>query len=267
MSDCLKLVQITDTHLFEHPQDELLGVNTLNSFHSVLEQVQKNHHDMHALLMTGDVSQDHTPKSYQYFDEAITALNIQGSCYWLPGNHDSQEHMYPTLLDSRINQDKYVELNDHWQMILLDSQVYGVPHGALSDDQLDFLKNSLDHSPEKNTMVLLHHHPLLAQSAWLDNHCLKNSGALWDILAQYPKVRLLICGHIHQDLNKEHQGVRVLSTPSTCVQFKPESDDFAVDNSSPGWRVFELFDDGSFKTRVERLPEGQFLPNLNSKGY
>ncbi|MGB2078304.1 MAG: 3',5'-cyclic-AMP phosphodiesterase [Vibrio sp.] len=267
MSDCLKLVQITDTHLFESPQDELLGVNTLNSFHAVLEQVQAKHADMDALLMTGDVSQDHTQASYLRFEEAITALDIDAPCYWLPGNHDDQSFMFPSLLDSRICQDKLVQLNDAWQAILLDSQVRGVPHGVLCDEQLAFLEQSLTEQPDKFSFILLHHHPLLAQSDWLDNHCLKNSQALWQLLSRFPNAKIMVCGHIHQEMNILHQGVTVMSTPSTCVQFKPNSNDFAVDHLSPGWRTFNLYPDGRFESKVERLPQGQFMPDLGSTGY
>lgn len=36
----------------------------------------------------------------------------------------------------------------------------GVPHGMLSDYQLEWLDNALARYPQRHTLVLLHHHPL-----------------------------------------------------------------------------------------------------------
>jgi Icc protein len=44
--------------------------------------------------------------------------------------------------------------------------------------------------------------------------------------------------------------VRLLSTPSTCAQFVPRSDGFAIDRRPPGYRWLELRDDGSLSTDV-----------------
>jgi 3',5'-cyclic AMP phosphodiesterase CpdA len=71
-----------------------------------------------------------------------------------------------------------VFLGDHWQILLLDSQVFGVPHGELSDFQLEWLEHKLAEEPERHTLLLLHHHPLPAGCSWLDQHSLRNAGAL-----------------------------------------------------------------------------------------
>ena len=39
-------------------------------------------------------------------------------------------------------------------------------------------------------------------------------------------------GGMHQEFDQSMQGVRWLATPSTCVQFTPRSDDFAVDSTA-----------------------------------
>ena len=44
--------------------------------------------------------------------------------------------------------------------------------------------------------------------------------------------------------------VRFLSTPSTCAQFLPGSEFFALDDRPPGMRWIELYDDGRIETEV-----------------
>ena len=51
------------------------------------------------------------------------------------------------------------------------------------------------------------------------------------------------------------KGVRLLATPSTCAQFLPNADDFAVDPRPPAYRTLELRPDGSLLTEVVWLAQ------------
>ncbi|MBN0343678.1 metallophosphoesterase, partial [Pseudomonas aeruginosa] len=92
-------------------------------------------------VATGDLAQDHSSAAYQHFAEGIASF--AAPCVWLPGNHDFQPAMYSTLQEAGISPAKRVFLGDRWQILLLDSQVFGVPHGELSDFQLEWLEHKL----------------------------------------------------------------------------------------------------------------------------
>ncbi len=264
-TESIKLIQITDTHLFEPADGSLLSVTTLDSFHAVVNAVQATEFDYSAILATGDISQDHTDVSYQRFANGIAPL--KKPCFWLPGNHDYKPSMQSVMPSEQIVATTHVLLGDKWQIILLDSQVTGVPHGRLSDEQLALLDEKLAMHSDRHSLVLLHHHPILVGSAWLDQHTLQEPDRLWAVIAKHKNVKGILCGHVHQDFDVKHEGVRVIATPSTCVQFKPNSADFALDNQSPGWRMLELFADGEMKIKVGRLESESFLPDFTSGGY
>ncbi|MDN3609142.1 3',5'-cyclic-AMP phosphodiesterase [Vibrio ostreicida] len=261
----IRLLQITDTHLFEAADGSLLGVNTSDSFLAVVDAIAKINPAYDALLATGDITQDHSKVSYQRFAQGISSL--KKSCFWLPGNHDYKPTMASVIPSEQIKQIEHVLLGDAWQMVSLDSQVEGVPHGFLCEKQLAVLEQSLSQYPNRHTLILLHHHPLLIGSAWLDQHNLKNAQQFWAVIEQHSNVKAVVCGHVHQDMNVMHHGIRVMATPSTCVQFKPKSDDFCLDNRSPGWREMVLFPDGGLETQVTRLPAGSYQPDFSSSGY
>jgi Icc protein len=63
------------------------------------------------------------------------------------------------------------------------------------------------------------------------------------------------------------KGVRLLSVPSTCVQFKPLSDDFAIDDLSPGYRWFDLYPNGDIVTQVSRVVGVKFVIDWSVRGY
>ncbi|MFY2507778.1 3',5'-cyclic-AMP phosphodiesterase [Vibrio pectenicida] len=261
----INLLQITDTHLFEANDGSLLSVNTADSFDAVVNAIVKQNSNYEAILATGDISQDHSAASYQRFEKGVSKLNKV--CFWLPGNHDYRPSMDSVLSSSRIQYVEHLLLGEYWQMIVLDSQVEGVPHGRLSDEQLALLVDKLSCYSQRHTLILLHHHPLLIGSSWLDQHALKDSERFWDIVESHSNVKAVLCGHVHQDVDTYRNRVRVMATPSTCVQFKPRSDDFAVDNHSPGWRELLLCPSGNLTTEVKRLAVGSFMPDFTSSGY
>ncbi len=130
--------------------------------------------------------------------------------------------------------------------------MFGVPHGELSDFQLEWLEHKLAEAPERYTLLLLHHHPLPAGCSWLDQHSLRNAGALDSALSAPAAGEASLCGHIHQELDLDWNGRRMMATPSTCVQFKPHCANFTLDTVSPGWRWLELHPDGTLTTEVCR---------------
>jgi 3',5'-cyclic-AMP phosphodiesterase len=264
-SDIARVIQITDTHLFGADDGSLLSVNTAESFLSVVEAVQTQPFAFDAILATGDISQDHSEISYQRFIQGIREL--EKPCFWLSGNHDFDVAMGSVLPNEQVSQPNHVLVGKHWQIVMLDSQVVGVPHGQLSKNQLTLLDDKLTAYPDRHALVLLHHNPLLVGSAWLDQHCLKSSEQFWSVLSIHDNVKGVVCGHVHQSSQNEYQGIQVLTTPSTCIQFKPNSNEFALDPKSPGWREIELHADGRIKTQVRRLDNGVFLPDFTSTGY
>ena len=261
----VRLLQITDTHLFAEKDETLLGVNTWASYHAVLQAIHASARDVDLVVATGDLAQDHSSAAYQHFADGIASF--AAPCVWLPGNHDFQPSMYSTLQDAGISPAKRVLVGENWQILLLDSQVFGVPHGELSEFQLEWLEKRLAEAPDRHTLLLLHHHPLPAGCSWLDQHSLRNAGALDNVLVRYPRVKNLLCGHIHQELDVDWNGRRIMATPSTCVQFKPHCANFTLDTVSPGWRWLELHADGSLTTEVCRLAGCEFHPDTASEGY
>lgn len=261
----MKILQITDTHLFAGKDETLLGVNTWASFDAVLQAISASNRHYDLIVATGDLAQDHTAEAYQHFAEGISRLSAP--CVWLPGNHDFQPAMFSTLSEAKIADEKHILLGEHWQIVMLDSQVFGVPHGLMSDYQLEWLENTLAREPQRHTFVLLHHHPLPSGCTWLDQHSLRNPHMLEAVLQRYPLARTLLCGHIHQDMDIDWNGRRVMATPSTCVQFKPHCTNFTIDSEAPGWRWIDLHADGHIETEVERLTTRAFSPDLDSEGY
>ncbi|RCL61780.1 MAG: phosphodiesterase, partial [Pseudomonas sp.] len=70
-----------------------------------------------------------------------------------------------------------------------------------------------------------------------------------------------------QAFDQSRNGVRLLATPSTGVQFTPQSEDFQVDSAAPGYRWLRLYADGRLETDVSRVSGIDFEIDYSVKGY
>lgn len=246
----LKVVQLTDTHLFESPDGTQKGVNTHSTLQAVVADIAANHPDFSALLLTGDLSQDETPGSYELLKQVLAPLRTAPFCA-IPGNHDDPDIMRTMLAckDFFVQQDVYL---GSWRIAMLNSRVPGRVHGELGQAQVDRLAHSLRACAE-HTIVALHHPPVAIRSTWLDASRCLDGDRLLAILAD-PPVKAVVCGHVHQVFESTATRPPVLTTPSTCVQFAPGVDDFAMDHhAAPGYRIFMLEDNGGWSTSVRRV--------------
>jgi len=247
-----KLVQITDTHLFEDPGAEQKGVNTSRTLRAVVDDVAARHPDCDALLLTGDLSQDETPGSYAQLERLLAPLEGIPR-YAVPGNHDDPAAMRAVLGGGgrcHIGADACLGA---WRIVMLDSRVPGAVHGELGAAQLARLRGIVA-GGDRHVIVALHHPPLAVGCAWLDGSRCADGPALL-AAAMQPPVHAVLCGHVHQQFETRHQGVSILTTPSTCVQFQPGMDEFSLDDAAPGYRALHLEDDGRWSTRVQRVEQ------------
>jgi Icc protein len=254
-------VQITDCHLGAAPGTCLLDVDTDASLGAVLDLVRAQRRACDLLLATGDLSDHGSAAAYRRLREATRDF---GPARWLPGNHDSATTLRATLAGDGCIERTF--RGAHWQIVTLDSAVPGEVGGQLALHELEALRALLETS-SLHTLLAIHHPVLPVGCAWLDRQRVANADALWALLANFPQVRAVLCGHVHQPFDAVHRNVRVLCTPSTAWQFAPHSADYRVDAQPPGYRWLRLHADGRIDTGVERVAADLFRADVDSTGY
>ncbi|MBA1273534.1 3',5'-cyclic-AMP phosphodiesterase [Stutzerimonas azotifigens] len=262
-ADSVLLVQLTDSHLFADQGGKLLGMDTGYSLDRVIDLVLDEQGDIDLILASGDLSQDGSVSSYLRF-QSLTS-RIPAPARWFPGNHDELDAMRAVVADSDL-MDPVLDIG-RWRIIMLDSQIPGAVAGYLADEQLELLDRALREAPDRHHLVSFHHHPVEIGSRWMDTIGLRNADALFEVLDRYPQVRAVLWGHIHQEYDQWRNGVRLLASPSTGIQFAPGSADFLVDSLSPGYRWLRLHDDGQLETGVSRVSGIDFKVDYSVKGY
>jgi 3',5'-cyclic-AMP phosphodiesterase len=165
-----------------------------------------------------------------------------------------------------INCRKQILFNN-WQLISLNSQIIGATGGYLSHEELVFLDECLAKYPKHYALLALHHHCLETQSIWMDTMIVANRQQLFATISSYPQVKAIVHGHIHQTLEAKVGTVQLWGTPSTCFQFKPKAKEFDLDDTSPGYRIIRLYDDGQIESEVIRLAEPLAGLQIHTHGY
>jgi len=257
----MTLVQVTDTHLTGDSDGTLLGMNTERSARQVIDAALASQQP-DCVLVTGDIAADGQAAAYEqlngFFNHRVPTL-------WLPGNHDdvrAQKGAYRDHLKRRI-------VGRHWDVLMLETQVAGKVGGYFSSAELNALQRAVaDAAAGDKSLLIATHHPLRAlQSTWLDEQAVSNASAALTIMQALSDRVVVVSGHVHQESDAVVQGVRMLTTPSTCIQFAPQSHDFALDDKQPGYRRIVLQPNGQIETQVIRICDEENRPLSGSSGY
>ena len=260
----VRVIQLTDTHLGKNPGSTLLAMDTDHSLQAVIDLVKRECGTLDLVLATGDLSDMGAAEAYQRLLGYFAQLDTP--CYWLPGNHDDQAAITAVIDPGSLCPEIRVA---GWQIVMLDSQVPREVGGQLGPAELARLAQMLATAEQEGlySLVCLHHQPVAIGSEWLDEQMVADSEEFFAILDRHPGVRGVLWGHVHQRVDRERNGVALMASPSTCVQFAPGSAGFKADKLSPGYRWLELREDGSFGTGISRVEGVSFTVDLDSGGY
>lgn len=248
----MRLIQITDAHLYADIEARSRAGVPWRQFQQVLSAVNTEQPDM--VVFTGDISQDESAASYSLAVQAMASLSCPW--YWLPGNHDQL-----TLMSAERAFVAEVDL-DAWRLLLLNTRVDGQPYGELGSEQLANLAAQLEND-DRPTLIAMHHPPVDVGAVWMDAIGLQDRDAFWQLLTAYPQVKIILFGHAHQAYAEQRAVgdavVNIYGCPAMADQFLPNAEEFAIDEASrPGYRIIDLHWSellgSEWQTWVERIP-------------
>ncbi|MCK5925062.1 MAG: 3',5'-cyclic-AMP phosphodiesterase [Methylococcales bacterium] len=258
------ILQVTDSHIFPQTDRTLLGVDTEYYFKAVLEKAYQEYGKFDLILVSGDLAQEPCLNSYQRIKDILLRYKTQTVC--LPGNHDDFSLMLQLFNEKMIHCEKRTFLKN-WQLICMNSQQINQAGGAFHAEELARLTTYLEQNETDHIMIAMHHHCVTSGSTWMDTMLVDNRDEFFECLQPYPEVKLIVTGHVHQNLSAQKQGIRIFSTPATCFQFKPCSTKFTLDTLSPAYRTLKLFEDGEIETEVHYLSEKLHDLKPTKNGY
>ncbi|MFC3094307.1 hypothetical protein DRW07_14535 [Alteromonas sediminis] len=242
----MRIIQISDCHLFADKDDEAYEVKPYASLRDVLVAAAKLSPD--ALLITGDISGDNSEQSYQHINQLITDYCPNVPWRVLPGNHDNNAHFMTVLGHKGLNASQLWE-HEHCVIGGLDTRWRGAS-GKLYPSQLVTLSKSLAQTSKPAILAL--HHPPYPLQGWMQKHQVINSDVFPPWLALQPRIKLIVHGHLHAETSTQIAQRPVLGVPSTCWQFTLSAN-FGTSNLGPGMGLITINDTGKITTETVRI--------------
>ena len=149
-SEKIKLVHITDMHLFKSKESLYKEVNSFDSYNEVLTNIKESNWKPNALIVTGDISNDGSIESYNNAFNEFISLKIPVLC--IPGNHDCKENLI-TCLSQNIS--SRLQIISDWVFIGLDTSLKENPSGFLNSNELSTLKTHIEEHCKKNIIIFI----------------------------------------------------------------------------------------------------------------
>ena len=228
-----KLIQISDCHIDD--QRLVTGVDSQINLQSVIKYIQTVKSD--ALLISGDLTHHGTLSSYQILKKILSP--IKQPIFVIEGNHDDAENLGQVFKEHLF---KTFRL-DNWEIIHINSVQAGKTSGLASEAALLELDNTCLNSNADHVMVVLHHPILPMNSSWDDELSLENPQDLFKVLDKHSKIRSIVFGHAHEASEFSRLGKKIISCPSTALQFNQET--------RIGFNEFELNKNGTINLKTQ----------------
>jgi 3',5'-cyclic AMP phosphodiesterase CpdA len=248
------IAQITDTHLLH--EGRKLGdlIDTNAQLAAAVCALNGLSRPADAVLVTGDLTDDAEPGSYELLRTRLAAL--ESPFYLIPGNHDRRRALVEAFSDhAYLPREGFLHyaIEDHAvRLIGLDTLVEGREDGALCAERLTWLDAALAAERKRPTLIFMHHPPFDSGIWWMDAMGLSGVRGLRDVLARHPQVRLIVCGHVHRAFYSSLGAVPAVVAPSTAwpvhLDLVPESRPHAA--LEPAAAFLHVWNGDSFVTHT-----------------
>jgi len=263
-----QVLQLTDLHLYAKEEQTLKGIPTRATFRDVLEHIRQYFPEFDYIILSGDLADDEQLETYHWLRKTLGSWVSR--CVLIPGNHENRaclRTVFPELIgQGGISDNDAITFSfqaGDWRLVGLDSHWPGQVRGAISTEQLDWLKQQLSLHSQQPTIVFLHHPPISVDCEWLDRLGLEEPQDFIDIVVSAPQVRVVCTGHVHHVFQGCIGDAVFLTSPSTSLQFAPQGESVAYDPVPPGFRVF-TFQDSDYQTDIVRLSTLKYFPNAET---
>ncbi len=217
------IVQISDSHIVDNGALTYGRAPTAQNLAACVAHINAMKPPADIVLHTGDVVDAGTRAACEHAAGILDQLRCP--YYVVPGNHDDVGTFKAVFSTGQCpapetGKADYVIDGHEVRLIALDSTRKGHAGGELSADQLDWLAARLGESPDKPTVIFMHHPPIKCGIIETDEDGFIGAVALGDVVAQHRNIERILCGHIHLLTHTLWNGTIVCTAPSMAMRLR-----------------------------------------------
>jgi 3',5'-cyclic-AMP phosphodiesterase len=213
------LLHISDTHLLAGGGRLYGRVASEQHLHRLFDEFEASGARPDAIVFTGDLADRGEPDAYRRLRAIVepVADDLGAKLVWVMGNHDERRAFRAELLDEPASDgpvDAVVDL-DGLRIVTLDTTVPGHHYGAVSAEQLAWLRGVLATPAPHGTILAMHHPPMPSVLDLAASVELRDQSALAASLVG-TDVRSILAGHLHYSSTASVAGIPVSVASATC---------------------------------------------------
>ncbi|KLN58988.1 hypothetical protein WH96_20050 [Kiloniella spongiae] len=263
------IAQITDFHVGRIIKTDNGPIDLFDRLKQTVEHLTNLNPQPDLVVVSGDISNHGNIEDYERAKRLLDSIGLP--YFVMPGNHDSRESLRMLFqadgyLPSSGEFLQYTIEQYPLRLIMLDTLEVGQHHGMICDKRLDWLNNKLTESPERPTLIFMHHPPAKLNLPYQDNMRCFNGKKLAEIVADHNQIHGVACGHTHRDSVANWAKTVLFVTPSATFSYGLEMK--PVDDITPRFEpaCIRLFHWGSDTGLVSHLSFVGSYPNGLTEG-
>ncbi len=225
------LLQLSDLHIREPGRLAYGRINTAPYLAQAVASIQRLPQQPDAIVITGDLTDFGRAAEYEHLRGLLAPL-AHKPIYLLPGNHDERAQLRASFPEySYLGTEGFVQYSvpvGRLQLITLDTVVPGASEGSLCRERLDWLAAQLAEHQHRPVVIAMHHPPFRTLIGHMDDiGLLEGAEALEALVARFPNVERVICGHLHRSIQVRFGGSIAATIPSpahqVCLDLAPDA--------------------------------------------
>jgi 3',5'-cyclic AMP phosphodiesterase CpdA len=221
---------LTDLHAVAEGQTLGGRVDTNRLAELAVESVNSAAYKPEFVVVTGDLTHQGKPAQMQVARRILDGLS--SPYFVLPGAHDDTEVFWQVFGDLPYLKDggeaRYCVDEFDVRLIAVDTtRGKGAPPD-FGDGRGAWLREQLASAPQRPTVIAMHHPPFQCRipvATYVKDQQVSWANGLKGIVADFPNVKLILCGHVHRSIQTLWAGAMVSVCPATCVQAEPKFGD------------------------------------------
>ncbi len=218
------IAHISDTHITAPGLTAYGKVDTVENFTRCISYINKMAPRPDLVVVTGDITYSGQREEVETAGLLLSRLHMPW--YVVPGNHDRRSTL-SSLLDRQSGDTVFRTYGDCFDYLIedrelcligLDSSTNKAPGGKISVLQADWLGECLAANRERPTLLFLHHPPVKCGVLETDEDGFAGAKYLGEVVADFPCILRILCGHIHLASHVAWCGTVVTTAPSMGLQ-------------------------------------------------
>ena len=253
------IAHLSDVHLLAHGVKQYAAIQPEDGLRMALERLGRLDPAPQALVFTGDLADRAQPEAYARLRELVepAAAALGAQVVWVIGNHDERVPYAQGLFGSDDDgpQDRVHDVGG-LRIVALDTTVPAYHHGALTDAQLDWLRDVLSTPADHGTILAMHHPPIpvptLEPAAIIE---LLDQDRLAAVI-EGTDVRQILGGHFHYTSHSTFAGIPVSVASASCYTTDPAPADRLISgvDGHQAFNTVHVYDDRIVHTVIP-IPE------------